>query len=230
MDEVQEKTPLPNPFDLNTKGHSTSSEPQILDGIIHELNHEARDNLQTPNFPYFYPLVYHNINLEISQKRSFLARTAYFFTRSTSLSLLLQFISSFFSYQIDVEGSLSGFHVIKEIFLSLFILFIGTSLIYYVQYYSFYCSIRDETPNSTALPMQVYTIITLSVLVLGIPGTGTIGLIYTYLAFQKGKWLIQFLSVVVTIWQSLNLIGEIIVYFLIRPVFKPVEEHETLIV
>ena len=219
MSELQEKPSLPNPFDTHLGG-SGSNEPQILDGLVRELSTNNSNDSNDPNFPSFYPIVYHNINLEIPQKRSFIVRLNFTFARSICLCLFFSVIASFFSFQMKGCCSIEGFHAGKEIFLSIVTLFFGSALIFYVQYFPFYWAIRDERTNKSAVPVQICTMILIAILLLGIPGTGTVGFIYTYIAFHSDHIIPKFFSLVISIWQLLNMIGEIVIYILMRPIFR----------
>ncbi|OHS98007.1 hypothetical protein TRFO_35689 [Tritrichomonas foetus] len=224
MSDSGEKQSLPNPFDSSKSGNISNHEPQLLEGLVRELRENSDNSAMPPNFPSFYPVTYHNINLEIPQKRSFIVRLNYLFAQSICLSLLFSVFAALFSFGIDscVNSctSFAGFHFGKEIFLSMVNLVFGVALVFHVQYFPFYAAVRDETPTRSAIPVQVATIAALCVLLAGVPGTGAVGIGYAYIAFKYGKWMNKFFSFVISAWHLLNIVGEAVVFLMMRPIFR----------
>lgn len=79
---------------------------------------------------------------------------------------------------------------------------------------------RNETYNTCLIFVQIFTIFILLIDLLGIPGTGTIGIIYLYATFDLGTPVNEFFATVVSIWHFSNFILEIVIYVMMRPLFQ----------
>lgn len=201
---------LPNPFDT-AKNVSSVHDSTDLEGLVREFDSGQTGNEQPPNFPPFYPLVYHNIGQEIPQKYVYIVRinliTAYSFTAS----MIFNFLGSFFSTQMESPYFSSAF---REIFLAFINLIILPISLFYVQYYPFYKAVRDEGQNRAIVPVQIMVIIIFGLLLIGFPGTGNAGIIYATEAFNYGGYGTKFFSVVMVIWHFVDFVGEIAVLLL----------------
>ena len=209
---IEQKMSLPNPFD-NTPDFTNQNDRILLDNI-NESMPLTDTSSKKPNFPSFYPIVYHSIGLEIPQKYSFITRLCYNGMRSFTMALALSVIAEFFS------GSIDSLMIVmwREIVLSLFIFFICPAALCYGQYYPLYCAIRDEKPNPTLTPFQFFTIFVFFFLLIGIPGTGIIGIGYLIVSFRCGSLVNKIFSIIITIWHLFNFIIQFMLLFLITPI------------
>ncbi|KAK8870455.1 hypothetical protein M9Y10_008337 [Tritrichomonas musculus] len=211
---IEQKVALPNPFD-STPEYRTNEVPGILDNQNFNDSMPVSDTTaKKPNFPSIFPVVYHNIGLEIPQKYSFICRLCLYEARSFFFVLLFSFIAGCFS------GSIDSYLIVKwrEVVLSLFILIICPIALLYGQYYPLYCAIREERPNSSLVPFQFFTIFVFFFILIGIPGTGLIGIGYLIVCFRQGKLVNQIFSTLITIWHFLNFVIQFILLFLISPI------------
>lgn len=217
---MEPKSTFSNPFDSAINVSGEGLEPSSLENLSRESEKSQNENESNPNFPSFYPLFYHNISFEIPPKRMFTVKLNFFTAISITLSLLFSFVGSLFSFLITTCKELTCFNVGKEIFLSFVNCVLGTTLLFYNQYYPFYVSMRNETSNNALIIVQVVVIFVLLINFIGIPGTGSIGIVYLYASFESGTVVNQFFGFVATLWHLVNLLLEIAVFFLMRPLFK----------
>jgi hypothetical protein len=140
------------------------------------------------------------------------------FTAALSFSLALVFshCASWFSGGIASDGRLTSFHVAKELFFSLLYVFLFVPLIFYVQYWPFYCANRDGADFPSASIVQLFVIGVMAVFFLGVPGTGMVGLVYAFAAFSDGEAANQALAGILTVWHACDLVVESLLLFLIR--------------
>ena len=86
-----------NPFDS-----VIDAEDKFENEDLENVNRETTENFSistgVPNCPPFFPIIYHDISIEIPPKRILLARIAFFTAISISLSLLFSITGSFFSF------------------------------------------------------------------------------------------------------------------------------------
>ena len=212
---MNEINTLPNPFDIKNNNYLNINENI---NIMEDIDREIDDGpfLKNPNFPFFFPLIYHNINLEIKEKYSSIVRICYYSDLSIFWNLFFSFITTLFSFQIN-QNYIS---IIQEIILSLFFLIILPSLIFYIQYYPVYCSFKDELPFKGLFIIQIYIIFIYLFILIGFCGTGIIGILSTIRSLKYGKFINQFLSIIITIWHIFNLMTQFILIFLLKPVFS----------
>ena len=102
--------PLPNPFDPAQNAALIDSD--VLSGITKEI--ESGPVAEKPNFPSFWPLAYHSINLEIQQRHSFAVRMCYFGAVSFTWCMFFNFFASFFTECIKDNKS----SILQDSFLS----------------------------------------------------------------------------------------------------------------
>ena len=221
MSEIKEQL-LPNPFDhlaeINlTDDHHKSND---LEGIQRETIEENSDE---PNFPFFYPLVYHNIHHQIQPVYSSVVSMAYYTALSFTFSLILQFITSFFAKNI------SSITPQSVIFLALVQIFILPVLLFYAQYFPLYNSFRDQKRNKSFLWVQGFTIAIFALELLGIPSTGSVGIIYLFLIKKPQNCSISptiniVLGVVLLVWHFADLLCEIVIFFKIKSLLRSVQQ------
>jgi hypothetical protein len=200
---------LPNPFDA-----SVPVDSYTLDGLERELSRPPV--LLPPNCPPFYPLVHHDISGEIPAHRVLPVRVMFIAALSFSVALVFSFFTAWFAGSIESESRLNSFHVGKELFFSLFYVVLYVPLIFYVQYWPFYCANRDEKPCQHAQFIQLFVIIVMAIFFLGVPGTGMVGIVYVFSAFHDGEPVNQALSGIATIWHACNLVVECLLWLLIE--------------
>lgn len=217
MTELEEQTEhqaLPNPFDMTNAG----GDGNLLEGLEHELDRSnAEDGDRSPNFPPFYPLVYHNIRAEISPRMSTSVNFMYYLALSFTCSLVASFIASFFSGGMKTcDTTLNSFHWGKEVFMSLFYAIFFPAVIWFVQYWPYYKAMRADDVYVAGEIIQLFVIGILAVFVLGLPGTGMIGFCYMVSAFRHGSGMNKLLSLLLTLWHGTTFIGEIFLYGLLK--------------
>lgn len=217
---MESQSTFSNPFDSSVVVGGENLESSSLENISRESEKNQSEDSSIPNFPSFYPLFYHNIGFEIPPKRMFVVKLNFFTAISISLSLAFSFIGALFSFLFNFCQGLTCFHPGKEIFLSIINCIVYTSLLFYNQYYPFYISMRDETSNNSLIIVQLFTIFIILVNFIGIPGTGSIGVIYLYASFESGTIVNQFFAFVLSFWHFANFLLEIVLFFLMRPLFK----------
>ena len=204
---IEEKALLPNPFD-------SKIDPMVPhESLIHEDTTCQQTN-QKPNFPFFFPIIYHNIKNDIPQKYSNAVRFGYYGFCSFSLNLLISFLSQCFS------GFIQSYLIVpwREIIMSLFTLLIAPLTLFYCQYYPIYISARDNERNTALVPIQFFVIFILFFLFIGVPGTGVIGIGYTIISFKYGGLVNKILSFVSTTWGFVNIVLQVKILFLILPI------------
>jgi hypothetical protein len=166
-----------------------------------------------PNFPSFFPLVYHNINQEIPQKYSNLVRLSLAAAKSFFYSTFCTVLAQFFSDQIDSDLIFRW----REMVLSTFVLLLCPLSLLYGQYWPLYRSIRDETIGRSLVPFQVVCVFVMAFVLAGVPGSGMIGVGYAIVAFRSGETVNKVAATVLTFWQFANTILQLIVLFLVLP-------------
>lgn len=205
------KKALPNPFDTAAI-LAENENGLLLEGLDREV--EQSNNDHTPNFPFFYPVIYHSINLEISQKRSFIVRTAYLTANSIMYSLAFSILISL------LYISPRGAKLFQNTILASFNCIFGSIILFYCQYFPFYYAFKDEQPNKTSIPTQIGLLTILFISLLGFPNTGSYGMFTTYDAFKSDKSFAKFFGVIITIWKLMNFVLEFIIFILMRPLFN----------
>ncbi|KAK8896460.1 hypothetical protein M9Y10_014360 [Tritrichomonas musculus] len=228
---IEQKATLPNPFDSYLDNRNNNSHlfndrndfslPKIMNykeysnddgsnGFDVSLSNSKR---RSPNFPPFFPIVYHSIGLEIPNKYSFIIRMCYYCALSFSYVLIFSFFAQMFSDEIDSLLIIRW----RELILSFFILLICPISLFYGQYFPLYYAIRDEKQNFSLIPFQFFTIFFFFFFFIGIPGSGTIGIWYFIICSRYGSVITKIISMIVTIWHFLNLMIEVIILFMIAP-------------
>ncbi|OHT04957.1 hypothetical protein TRFO_27465 [Tritrichomonas foetus] len=210
---IEQKVALPNPFD-STPDYVQQNDSLFETNNISESLPITDTTGKKPNFPSVFPIVYHSINLEIPQKYSFITRLCYNETSSFFLVTLLTLIAECFSGQIESSMIVMW----REIVLSLFILIICPAALVYGQYYPLYCAIRDERPNPTLIPFQFFTIFIFFFILVGIPGTGIIGIGYLIVCYRCGQLINKIFATLITIWHFFNFVIQFMLLFLISPI------------
>lgn len=224
---IEPSRPLPNPFDTSFN-KPNSKFPEILaaneflisDSTEFEVSY-SHIKSQTPNFPLFFPIVYHSIGIEIPQKYSFITRMCYCVALSFSYVLLFSFFMQMFSKNIESYLIIPW----RELILSSFILMVCPAALFYSQYFPLYYSIRDQKPNPSLIPFQFCIIFFMIFFAAGIPGSGVIGLGYAIICYNQSNIIQQVISLIITGWHFLNLIFEIIIFFLIIPINSDLSSH-----
>ena len=144
--KIEDKSLLPNPFD--TKIH-----PMIPnEGILQEKTEYSTDKKK--NFPFFFPVFYHNISLEIPQNSSSGVRFCLFSFYSFVLYLLCSLITNIFSGKIDSYIIIQW----REILLDSVMLILLPIILMYCQYYPIYCSAKDNAKNQKLIHLQFVVI------------------------------------------------------------------------
>ena len=204
---------LPNPFAQASQSLNLIDSPD-LEGLEREMGNEQE---KPPNFPSFYPLVYHSISTEIPHNYSFVVKFAYSSAWFFTFYCIFQFIFTIFAAGVK-HFRLSP---ARDIFLALAIVLILPVLLFYLQYYPFYCSLRDEQPQSKGLvAVQIYVIFILLIILIGIPGTGCIGIWWTIIMKKNRHWFLTILGVALCIWDALNIIAQICLLFMMKPLLQ----------
>lgn len=204
--KLEDKSLLPNPF-------GTQIQPMIpSEGLLSgQSEYSAK---KEKNFPFFFPIIYHNITMEIPQNSSSSVRFCLFSFYSFTLYLVFNFMSNLFS------GNINSYLIIRwrEILLDSIILVLFPIVLFYCQYYPFYCSAKDNAKNPKLIHMQFVVIFCFFLFFVGIPGTGLIGLGYAFVAFRYGAFINKILSFVMTTWGIVNVAFQVKVLFDISPI------------
>lgn len=206
---LEERQALPNPFESNS-AMSTEVDP-IVESISESISEGPP--AKPPNFPAIMPIVYHSVGLEIPQKYSYIVRFAYIGVKSFFWCLLLSVIAEVFSDKIRSVYIYRW----RELILSAFILLICPIGLLYGQYFPLYCSIRDEKRSRALVPFQMFTIFVMVFMLLGIPGTGIVGIGYTVVAFQCGTIVNKIFGVICSLWHLVNVVMQAVLLVLIGP-------------
>lgn len=204
--DLADRHALPNPF------KSASAEITPLIESISETISDG-DPAKAPNFPPCMPIVYHSVGLEIPQKYSYIVRFALIGVKSFFWTALCSVIAQVFSDRIK---SVYIFRW-REIILSVFVLLICPIALLYGQYFPLYRSIRDERRDRSLIPFQMFTIFVMLFMLLGIPGTGVVGVGYTVVAFQCGDLVNKIFGVVLSVWHLVNVAIQVVLILLIGP-------------
>ena len=211
--------PLPNPFDPSQ--NSTLVDGNVLSGIAAEI--EGGPKKEKPNFPSFFPLVYHSINLEIQQSYSFAVRMCHFADSSFVWSMFFNCICSFFTEKI--KDNLTS--IFQDFYLSFLSFVFFSATLFYVQYYPVYRTFRDKRNLKRIILTQVIVLFAFFFMFAGFRGTGIMGIVYIVAAFQHGTKLNCVIGFIFTIWHLINFILQIIVFFTFRSI---AEEKDNLLV
>ena len=204
---------LPNPFAQATQS-SLLAESTDLEGLERELRN---DQEKEPNFPSFYPIVYHSISAEIPRNFAFIIKFAYFSACFFTLYCVFQFLVILFSFTIKTEL----FAPWRDIVLGLCTLLILPALLFYAQYYPFYCAVRDERTQKTHLVLvQTYVVFILILILIGFPGTGTVGIWWTIIVKDTGSWFFSLLGSILCIWNIISIIFQFYLLISMRPMLE----------
>jgi hypothetical protein len=206
-------SPLPNPFDS-----AAAADACRLEGLEREFLHPSEPFTFPPNCPPFYPIVHHNIAGEIPPNRILPVRVMFITAISFSFALIFSHFAAWFSGNFESDNHLTSFHMGKELFFSLFYIFLFVPLIFHVQYWPFYCANRDRREPVRVGVIQGFVIGVMFVFFLGLPGTGMVGLVYAFSAFNEGEPVNQALAGILTIWHACNLVVESMLFLLLQTV------------
>lgn len=199
---------LPNPFDPA----NNIIDNDILVGVTNEIENPQTEN--HPNFPSFWPLVYHNINIEIQQRYSFLVRMCYFAALSITYCCFWSVVASFFSYSIkDNKSSMS-----QDIITSITMCVIIPIVIFYMEYYKLYVALRDGTSLHGNVLINLFVVFITGAMICGFRGSGFIGIQYTMLAFKYGSVINRIFGLFITIWEIFNFVLQLILLFQINEI------------
>ena len=203
-----EEEALPNPFDPSQ--NSALVDGDVLSGITREIDDGPKS--EQPNFPSFFPLVYHNISREIQSSYSFAVRMCYFADCSFVWSLFFNFLCSFFTEKIrDHKTS-----IFQDCFLSLTHFIFTSSVLFYIQYYPLYKTFRAKKSLHNLILTQYFVVIIFFFMFAGFRGTGLIGIGYIIAASNFGSILNIVVGIVFTLWHLLNFILQFILFFIIK--------------
>ena len=201
---------LPNPFD--PAQNSALIDGDVLSGIAAEI--EGGPAKEKPNFPVFFPLVFHSINLEIQQSYSFAVRMCYFAACSFVWSMFFNFLCSFFTEQIK-DGKTSIF---QDCFLSLLFFIFYSCALFYIQYYPLYCAFRDKKSLHNIIITQYFVVIAFLFLFAGFRGTGIMGIGYICASFEYGSRLTSIIGIIFIIWHFINCVLQIVLFFTLQTI------------
>jgi hypothetical protein len=204
-------SPLPNPFDVSQDWERELIEPSVLAEPV-----AVRPELRAPNFPFFFPLIYHNIDAEIPSVQVKTVKLMFYGATSFAFNLFFCFLTSFFSANLQSEPALTSFHFSKEFVMSLFFFLVFSPLIFYVQYFPFYDSARGNSVSKSARIIQLFVMGIICVFLLGIPGTGMVGILYAVAAFRSDSSISRFLASIATVWHGVNAGVEFVVFAHLR--------------
>lgn len=201
---------LPNPFEAPQKLSDFNEAHPLIESISEAI--AKGEPAKEPNFPSFFPVVYHNLN-EIPKRYTGVLSLCLFGCKSFFWVLLTTVFAQIFSNRIN---SVLIFRW-REMILSVFMLIICPLALLYAQYYPLYVSIRDEKMKHSLVPFQFFTIFVMVFMGLGLPGSGMIGLWYTIITFHEGAGVNQLFSTLITLWHLANVVIQIIIVVLISP-------------
>lgn len=204
---MTENETLPNPFAASQQQTVESSD---LEGLERE---SVTNNAHIPNFPSFYPVVYVDLNAEIPHNFWSFFKLMYVSALSFTGACIFQIFVQFFGFAINYHWFKCP---IKDVFMSLVLAVFLPILLFSNQYYSFYCSIRDENPNFRFGLLQTFVIAALLIIIIGIPGSGCVGIWWLDIAANYGSAASVLFGVLVTIWHIINLILQFVVLIIHR--------------
>ena len=214
-----DEEPLPNPFDPSQ--NQTLVDGNVLSGIAAEI--EGGPVREKPNFPSFFPLVYHSINLEIQQSYSFAVRMCHFADCSFVWSMFFNCICSFFTEKI--KDNLTT--IFQDFYLSFLYFVFYSAALFTVQYYPVYRTFRDKKSLKRVILTQIIVLAAFLFLFPGFRGTGIMGVLYIVAAFQYGTKLNCIVGFIFIIWHLINFILQMIIFFTFRSID---EEKDNLLV
>ena len=191
---------LPNPFDLS--GMTGSPDGSVLEGLERELHPNSDESNRRPNFPPLCPVISINISCDISPRRQRDVRIMLFGAISHSLVLLFSVFIAILSSPLS-GGSVTAFHWWKELLMSLFYMLVFPGALFFCQFWPFYRSCRDDVPLRSHA-VQVIVLIVHGIFLIGLPGTGMVGIVYAVAAVQTGTGLLAGLATVASLWHALN--------------------------
>ena len=208
------KETLPNPFDLS--GLDNLQDSLVLEGLEREMNHNSENINRNPNFPPFLPVIDVNIASDIPSRKQLQIYMMFASAISFSLSLIFSILVSLFSSSLSENSSLASMHWWKELIMSIFHAAVFPAALFYVQFWPWYKAIRDESGYQSMATIQIFVIVVHAIFVLGLPGTGMIGVVYLVAAFSSGGTVLTALSAVVSIWHALNLVLQFVIYAFLK--------------
>lgn len=194
---MSENDSLPNPF---AAPQSQTTESLDLEGLERETDRTTKHLL---NFPSFYPVAYHNVTAQIPQNYWPYFKLMYNAAVSFTYACIFQVIVSFFTFTIKSNSPLSE-APFKDVFMSIVLAIFLPALLFSNQYYPYYCSIRDERADFKLSLIQTFILIGFVVLLIGVPGSGAIGIWWVIIAINSNSILAAVLGVILIIWQLCN--------------------------
>lgn len=213
---------LPNPFESGDVLLPDIADDSALLASLSEAITES-EQPKHPNFPACFPIVYHSIAQEIPPRYASVVSFCLFGLRSFGFTLILTIIAQLFSDRID---SIYIFQW-RELILSVFIFIVCWSALAYGQYFPVYVCARDEARSTSLVPFQFFTIFVMLFMLLGIPGTGMIGIWYTIIAFQAGQQINRVFAVAITITHIVNIIVQVVLVILFAQFSRLPRRHRT---
>jgi hypothetical protein len=204
-----ENAPLPNPFELSSV-HGIPDNPPILEALSQEISGPGF-TAHRPNFPVCCPVVYHNIAKEIPQKYGPVIRISFVAARSFFWVLLATPMVQLFAHRIDSPLVPQW----REMVMSVFLLLLLPAALLHSQYYPLYCALRDEYLRRGLVLLQFVVLFVHFFALIGVPGSGFVGVGYAIVAFRCGDAVTKALSVTVTVWHLVNLVLQIVVLALV---------------
>ena len=219
MTDIQNQL-LPNPFD-HVEEITATDDIRLTDmeKIKREIINENEETSNEPNFPFFYPIVYHNISNDIPPFYSKIVSMAYLVSISFTFSLIVQFLGTFFSK--NIKNTSYGSSIVA----SLVQIIILPILLFYLQYFPFYKSIKYQKRSSSTLKVQLFVIFIFLLEFIGIPSTGSIGIVYLFSRNEKTSIICSFFGYTLTFWHLVDLLCEIILFFRMKPLFVAIQQQ-----
>jgi hypothetical protein len=191
---------LPNPFETQPIPIDSIDEPPLMEALSQEIA-AAGFARHPPNFPFCCPVVYHSISKEIPQKQAGFVRLCLTSAVSFCGALIVNVIAQFFSGRI--ESSLVPMW--REIVMSVFALLVYPAVLLHAQYFKLYLAVRDDQPEQGIVLAQFVVIFVHFFVVIGVPGSGLIGVGYLVVAIRCGDGVTKGLAGVMTVWHFVNL-------------------------
>ena len=204
---------LPNPFD-NNNILLQHAEADISIGDTETLQREKEIDTDKPNFPFFFPVVHHNIDHDISPFYTQLIKTAYYTALSFSISLIFQFIGSFFNSNTNKWAT---------IFLAFVQMIALPMLLFHVQYFPLYNVIKVQEKDFCLPRAQLLIIFIFLLVLIGIPSSGAIGIASTIMADTGVE---TFFGVVLSLWHGIDFLCELYLYAKMKPILTQIHEMD----
>lgn len=166
-----------------------------------------------PNFPFFCPVMRHSIAEDIPQKHRRTVRFCFISALSFLFSLLFSFAAQFCAHRIN------SFLIVqwREALLALILLLFCPAALLYTQYFPLYRAARRDRGKRALLYVQLMVVLLCFVLVVGIPGSGAIGVGYLIVAWKYGTHTNRVLAAAATAWNALNLALQLRALVLMQP-------------